>query len=195
MKWLYRFRGEILGVFALLLWALPCSSEKLSLSAICLALLGVILRIEARRVIGEHSRGKEKSAPELVTSGIYAKLRHPLYLSNLCFCFAFILFHLGVCMASGLLALTVTLFVISLAKSEDVFLAEKFGQAFLDWKRETPMFFPNGKNRMPETFALNEKKKIRRALWSDRWTWFWLLFYTFLLVLRRNLDLPFALNF
>ncbi len=195
MKWLYRFRGEILGVFAIVLLALPSSSGKLSLSVICLAFLGVVLRIEARCVIGEHSRGKEKSATELVTFGIYSKLRHPLYLSNLCFCFAFILFHLGVCAASGLLALTVTLFVIVLAKSEDAFLMKKFGQEFFDWKRETPMFFPNGKNRMPETFASNEKKKIRCALWSDRWTWFWLLFYTFLLALRRHLDLPFALNF
>lgn len=195
MKWLYRFRGEVLGVFAIVLWSLPYSAKNLSMSAICLALLGFVLRIEARRVIGEHSRGKEKSAPELVTFGIYSKLRHPLYLSNLCFCFAFILFHLGVCGVSGILALAVTLFVIALAKSEDIFLAEKFGQDFSAWKRETPMFFPKGKNRIPETFAMNKKKKIRRVLWSDRWTWFWLLFYTFLLVLRRNLDLPFALNF
>lgn len=195
MKWLYRFRGEFLGVFALILWAFPYEAGRISLSAICLALLGVVLRLEARRVIGEHSRGREKSAPELVTFGIYSKLRHPLYLSNLCFCFAFILFHLGVSAASGFLAFAVTLFVIALAKSEDVFLMEKFGPAFLDWKSETPMFFPNGKSGMPETLASSEKQKFRHVLWSDRWTWFWLLFYTFLLVLRRHLDLPFALNF
>lgn len=194
MKWLYRFRGEILGLFALLLWAFPYSSEGRSLSAICLALLGVVLRVEARRVIGEHSRGREKSAPELVTFGIYSKLRHPLYLSNLCFCFAFILFHLGVCAASGCLSLLVTLYVIALAKSEDAFLAEKFGRKFLDWKCETPMFLPNGKSGMSESFTSNEKKKIRYVIWSDRWTWFWLLFYTFLLVLRRHPDLPFAMN-
>ena len=57
MKWLYRFRGEILGGFALVLWLFPCSAERISLSAICLAFLGAVLRLEARRVIGEHSRG------------------------------------------------------------------------------------------------------------------------------------------
>lgn len=191
MKWLYRFRGEILGAFALVLWMFPSSSKRISLSAVCLALLGVFLRLEARRVIGEHSRGLEKSAPELVTFGIYSKLRHPLYLSNLCFCFAFILFHLGFCAAAFCLALPVALFVFSLAKSEDVFLSGKFGQEFFEWKRNTPMFFPNGKG-MPEAFAPDGKKKIWCALWSDRWTWFWLLFYTFLLVLRRHLELPFA---
>ncbi len=194
MKWLYRFRGEILGGLALVLWLLPCSAERISLSAICLAFLGAVLRIEARRVIGEHSRGKEKSAPELVCSGIYAKLRHPLYLSNLCLCLAFILFHLGVCKASLVLALAVALLVFALAKSEDAFLAKRFGDAFLAWKRKTPMFLPNGKGGNSEAAAF-EKRNVLGAFWSDRWTWFWILFYTFLLVSRRHLDLPFALNF
>ncbi len=194
MKWLYRFRGEILGGFALVLWLFPCSAERISLSAICLVFLGAVLRLEARRVIGEHSRGKEKSAPELVTFGIYSKLRHPLYLSNLCLCLAFILFHLGVCEVSLGLAVAVALFVFALAKSEDAFLARSFGDAFFEWKRKTPMFLPNGKLGNAEPFA-GEKRNLLLAFWSDRWTWFWLLFYTFLLVLRRHLDLPFALNF
>ncbi len=193
MKWLYRFRGEVLGCLALFLWLFPCSAERIPLSAICLAFLGAVLRIEARRVIGEHSRGKEKSAPKLVTSGIYSKVRHPLYLSNLCLCLAFILFHLGVCEVSLVLALAIVLFVIALAKSEDAFLLENFGKAFLLWKRKTPMFFPNGKAGDVEACS-GEKRNVLCAFWSDRWTWFWLLFYTFLLVSRRHLDLPFALN-
>ena len=55
MNFLYHFRGVILGIFAVALWAFPHSSEWIPASAGILALLGIVLRVEARRVIGEHT--------------------------------------------------------------------------------------------------------------------------------------------
>ena len=54
--------------------------------AIFLLLLRIFyLRVKARRVIGEHSRGNIQEADELITWGAYARLRHPLYVSNAVF--------------------------------------------------------------------------------------------------------------
>ena len=191
MNFLYRFRGVILGIFAVALWAFPHSSEWIPASAGILALLGIVLRVEARRVIGEHTRGNEKAAPELVMWGIYAKLRHPLYLSNLCFCYAFVLFHLGWQTLSFAFAMGVTLFVFPLAKAEDVFLKKKFGERFVNWANRTPMFFPTSFSAAQgECTSSGEKRSVLASVLADRWTWVWLIFYTLLLFVRRFVELP-----
>ena len=195
MKFLYRYRGEILGVFAIALWIFPSGENSFPLSAAGLAFLGVALRVEARRVIGQHTRGRGLAAPELVTFGIYGWLRHPLYLSNLCFGLAFVRWHLGFCPSAFAFSLLLVLFEIALAKSEDAFLERRFGKAFSDWKNRTAMFFPRMKPEFRRKNFPFSKRNVRTALWSDRWTWFWLSFYTFSLVARGHLNLPFAPNF
>ncbi len=193
MKTLYRFRGEILGAFALALWMFPPGNGRVPLSVFPLMFLGIFLRVDARRLIGEHSRGSEKAAPKLVTCGIYSRIRHPLYASNLCFCLAFILFHLRFGWVSlGFFAL-VFLFVFALAKSEEKFLEKKFGESFLTWKSCTAMFVPGRRHFDGEKVLKAERRPVARAFVADRWTWFWILFYTFLLVARRSVDLPLGL--
>ncbi|MBP5246790.1 MAG: ABC transporter permease [Fibrobacter sp.] len=194
MNFLYRFRGGILGLFAVALWIFPHASEWIPASSGLLALLGIVLRVEARRVIGEHTRESEKSAPELVMWGIYAKIRHPIYLSNLCFCYALILFHLGWQTVSFAFAMFVTLFVFSLAKAEDSFLEKKFGELFLKWAERTPMFFPSSFSTSKEEWTCQTgKRSVLKAFAADRWTWVWLIFCTLLLILRRYVEVPFAL--
>ncbi len=193
MNFLYRFRGEILGAFAVVLWLFPHSSEWIPASSGLLALLGIVLRVESRRVIGEHTRKNEKEAPEFVTWGIYALVRHPIYLSNLCFCYALILFHLSWRMASFVFAAIVTLFVFSLAKAEDSFLEKTFGERFVKWADRTPMFFPSRFSDSKEELARSVgKRSVLTAVVADRWTWMWLIFCTLLLILRRYVELPFA---
>lgn len=187
MKNLYRFRGFLLGILAIALWIFPHSGAWIPASSALLALFGIAVRIEARRVIGEHSRTNELDAPSLVTFGIYSKVRHPLYLSNLCFCYAFILFHLGWQPAAFAFATIATLLEFSLAAAEDRFLEKKFGAFFLEWKKSTPMFFPSGISRRSNSAG---KISVIEAFAHDRWTWIWLLFYTFALIGRRYVDLP-----
>ncbi len=189
VKTLYRFRGIVLGFLAVLLWLFPPSEGRIPASVGVLALVGLVVRIEARRVIGEHTRGAEQEAPRLVTEGIYSRVRHPLYLSNLCFCYAFVLFHLGLCFESFAFAVLVTLFEYGLSRSEDSFLKKHFGDSFDEWKKAVPMFIPQireAKTQHPF------KRPVLAAFFADRWTWFWLAFYTLSLILRRQLDLPFA---
>lgn len=190
-QFLYRFRGWILGIFAILLWLFPHSAKWIPASSILLALFGIFIRIEARRVIGNHSRGKEIAAPKLITWGIYSRVRHPLYLSNICICYAFILFHLGWQIATFIFAGTVTLFVNFLADSEEKFLQNQFGNEYLVWAEKTPKFIPKRKRNVEENETKSSAiRSIFSAICSDVWTWIWLLFYTLLLLVRRNLELP-----
>ncbi|MCK9182147.1 MAG: DUF1295 domain-containing protein [Fibrobacteraceae bacterium] len=187
MNFLYRYRGIILGFFALVLLAVPAQHNLIPVSGAFLLLAGILFRVEARRVIGEHSRESEKSAPELVTWGIYSKIRHPLYLSNLCVGLGFVMLHLGWCTLTFMFASALFLFVVLLAFAEDKFLEERFGDAFRDWAAKTPAFFPGSKSEVSLSL---QKKFCKRSFFSafiaDRWTWVWLLFYSLLLVLRRR---------
>ena len=193
MNILYRFRGVILGFFALILLLVPPRTGWVPASALIVLLGGIVLRIEARRAIGEHSRGSDKAAPELVTWGIYARLRHPLYLSNFCVGMGFVLWHLGWCEWTFAFASFLLAFLFALARAEDEFLEKSFGDFFRVWARRTPMFFPaRESSASPEFLARHPRRSVLSAIRADRWTWIWILCYTLLLVLRERL-FPLAL--
>jgi protein-S-isoprenylcysteine O-methyltransferase Ste14 len=179
---LYQYRGWILGLFAVLLLVLPPTTSFFSLSAILLIFSGILIRIEARRSIGEHSRGHSLSADALVKSGIYAYLRHPLYLSNIMIGCGFILIHLSWTSTSFILATALILFFYNLSVQEDRFLLNQFGESWLAWKDKTNAFLP----KKPDTKPIqSNKRSIQKAFFADRSTWGWLLFFSLLLILRR----------
>lgn len=181
-KILYQYRGWILGFLALLLLALPPTTPFYSLSALLLILLGIVIRIEARRSIGEHSRGSSLTADYLVNTGIYAYLRHPLYLSNMMIGCGFILTHLGWITTSFIFAFVLILFIYFLSVLEDRFLYTQFGETWLAWKDKTNAFFPKKTDSKPIS---NNKRSIHSAILADRSTWGFLLFFSLLLILRR----------
>ncbi|MGB9979303.1 methyltransferase family protein [Methanobacterium sp.] len=83
---------------------------------------------------------KTTEGQELVTEGIYSKVRHPFYLSVL------ILF-LGIAIISwnlyGLLFLTLTMMALIIRiRKEELELIAKFGEKYKKYKKETPMIIP-----------------------------------------------------
>ncbi len=77
---------------------------------------------------------------ELVTEGLYSRVRHPFYLSIL------ILF-LGVAIISwnlyGLLFLILTVIALIIRiRKEEIELIAKFGEEYKKYKKETPMIIP-----------------------------------------------------
>lgn len=83
---------------------------------------------------------KTTEGQELVTEGIYSKVRHPFYLSIL------ILF-LGVAIISwnlyGLLFLILAVMgLIIRIRKEEIELIAKFGEEYKKYKKETPMIIP-----------------------------------------------------
>lgn len=92
-----------------------------------------------------------KAKGQLVTTGIYTRIRHPQYLG-------FLLITLGL-NVQWLTIITLLLWPIlavlyyRLAKTEDKEVEEKFGEEFQKYKRSVPMFIPrlrikNWKNRI-----------------------------------------------
>jgi len=182
---LYRFRGWVLGLFAVALAVVPANENFISISGYFLILLGILLRIEARRDIGDHTRGKELVAPELVTGGIYSKIRHPLYLSNMFVGCGFALVHLGWQPLLFVFVFGLVFFIMLLAMQEDLFLKKQFGEAFLNWEARTSAFLPRDFSwKITENSPQNQRKTFFTAIMSDRWTWGWLLFYSLVLIMR-----------
>lgn len=209
MNRLYTFRGYILAALAILLLSIPGvgfpSRQTLdqSTSSVTyfmlwvpfilsetLFLLSVLLRIQARRSIGEHTRGSTHDADQLVTWGVYSKIRHPLYLSNTGIGISFALFHLGFSWETILFTAVLVMFEIVLSRLEDRYLETRFQDLWRNWKSATPAFVPyksrgsrsgsaNGNSSTPRSFIQSFK--------ADKSTWIWLCFFIVLLVLRKIL--------
>lgn len=76
----------------------------------------------------------------LVTSGVYGKVRHPIYSADIVLGWSLFFFHPDVRFLIGAhLAMFVFLFWIWL---EEKALIEKFGDQYLKYKRKVPKLFP-----------------------------------------------------
>jgi protein-S-isoprenylcysteine O-methyltransferase Ste14 len=109
-------------------------------SALCVA--GVLFAIWARRTIGKDwsAEVQIKEGHELIRSGPYAHIRHPIYTGLL-------LATLGTALLigeyRGLIA--VAMFLVGFtrkARKEESFLAAEFGPAFDEHRRHTGFFLP-----------------------------------------------------
>ena len=188
---LYRFRGTILGIIAVALAIAPPSlfPEKFYINdciagifiALPLYVVSAFLRVQTRRYIGEHTRGKVHAADSLVTSGPYSRVRHPLYVSNTGFALGIAFFHLGVSLWVLPFVFVVVVFEKTLSRIEDRFLERKFGDTWRAWALKTPAFLP----RLGESKHALPQRTFWQAFFADSSTWLWLLFCNLLLVLRK----------
>jgi protein-S-isoprenylcysteine O-methyltransferase Ste14 len=94
----------------------------------------------ARRDLAEAWSPTSEAGDILVTSGIYGRIRHPIYAS-------LILFLTGA-MLVGLSATTLLFFVLFIAaltvriNREEKFLLEKFGEDYVQYAKRVPRFLP-----------------------------------------------------
>jgi protein-S-isoprenylcysteine O-methyltransferase Ste14 len=151
-----RFRWVIIGiVIAVLLFtkvfglsipfltiSLISHSELLSVASVILVIIGLVIALLARRMLaGNWSKDVDvKVDHELITSGIYRYVRHPIYTGVL-------LMGLG----SGLLVGTTSVFLIFLAmfgffwfkaRREEKLLTKHFPKEYPAYKRHTKALIP-----------------------------------------------------
>jgi protein-S-isoprenylcysteine O-methyltransferase Ste14 len=84
--------------------------------------------------------GTERKQAEVIHTGVFALVRHPIYLGA-------ILFYLGASIITMSLAsvgfiLVIIAFYIAICKYEERILAEAFGNDYLEYKKKTGMLFP-----------------------------------------------------
>jgi len=160
---MYKYRGIITALLGLLLLLLPPAAFELSCYfGIPIFLAAFFLRIWARLHIGEHSRGYELVCDEIVKTGPYRYIKHPLYLSNFMVGTAFALFHAGFSFAMLGFCAIYGIFLVILAMNENRFLKQIC---------PTP-YIPS-----PKKFAIN-----------DLPTWLWQIAMLVLIFLRKILD-------
>ncbi|MBR2057323.1 MAG: isoprenylcysteine carboxylmethyltransferase family protein [Fibrobacter sp.] len=199
---LYRFRGYILALFAIALLACPAAPfPQVSLDALALKgggttcipyigtllfyVLGIALRIRARQFIGQHTRGNTHEANELVTNGPYAHMRHPLYTSNTYIALGAIFFQLGVSGLFHIFIIAIALFEYALARAEDRFLEEKFGDTWRAWAQRTPMTTANIEALFCRNSGGSPARTVLQAFRADASTWFWFVFFNLIMVLLK----------
>jgi hypothetical protein len=149
--------------------------------------------VQSRRFIGEHTRGHVHAADALVTCGPYARVRHPLYISNTGFALGVAFFHLGVSLWVLPFMIVVVAFEVALSRIEDHFLEQKFGDAWRAWASKTPAVLPHWssplcslrKDSCCDSKHVPPQRTFWQAFFADFSTWFWIFFCNLLLVLRK----------
>ena len=105
-----------------------------------ISLIGAALVFFGWRHIYKEYWSKEEGKGQLVTTGIYAYIRHPQYTG-------FLLITLGMMFEWATLPLLITWPILAvlyyrLARKEEADMQQEFGQAYIAYKQRTGMFLP-----------------------------------------------------
>lgn len=178
---LYRFRGLILAIATVVALIIPPADLAIVpfLVFINIFILAVYLRIKARRAIGDHTRGTAQDAPVLVTWGAYGRLRHPLYVSNVGIGVGLVVLHLGINWITIPFVVFLLLFGLRLAKLDDRYLEERYGDEWKLWAMQTPAFIPR------EIHVPGPLRSGKEAIAADMSTWIWLALMVGLVLFRK----------
>lgn len=84
--------------------------------------------------------GTEREKPELIRTGVFRVVRHPVYAGALLFYLGAILMTMSI--ASAAFWLVIIVFYVFICRYEERILTEKFGDDYLDYKKKTGMLFP-----------------------------------------------------
>lgn len=146
-NFLFRVRNGLFPLLVplVLLPGRPLAAEPLRavLAGLLIAATGQLVRVATigLRYIIRGGRNRRIYAEDLVTEGLYAHSRNPMYVGNL-------LIMTGVAVASNCLttvAVAVPLFLLvyfAITAAEEDFLRRRFGAAFDDYCRAVPRFLP-----------------------------------------------------
>ncbi len=110
-------------------------------AAVCLIAAGEAIRLAGVAAAGTVTRRRSRHVQRLVTYGIFAWARNPLYTGNLLIWMAFVIIS-GV---FWFLPIALALFMVEYAlivRYEEGVLESIFGREYLDYKAETPRWVP-----------------------------------------------------
>jgi protein-S-isoprenylcysteine O-methyltransferase Ste14 len=108
---------------------------RLFLSILSLGAGGFLVAASHRAVFGDTDR-----EPELLDSGVYSWVRHPMYLGIWLFCLTFFL-AIPSMLALAVLAIFFVLYD-RMATYEEKYLTKVFGEKYLSYQRKVPKWFP-----------------------------------------------------
>jgi len=148
-----------------------------------LALAGFFVRAI---VVGSTPKGtsgrntKTQVAETLNMTGIYATVRHPLYLGNYLIWAGIVAFTFSITFFV-IFSLLFWIYYERIMAAEEDFLHSKFADDFIAWSAKTPAFWPNFKNYQKSRLSFSFRQVLRREYSGVLAT---ALSYTFIDVLR-----------
>ncbi len=93
-----------------------------------------------RKLVGLSELQREPDESDLVTEGIYARIRHPRYLELIIGFFGYAFF--ANYLATYLVAVLSIAWAVLLVRVEERELIERFGDAYVRYRERTPRFIP-----------------------------------------------------
>ncbi|MDR2026842.1 MAG: isoprenylcysteine carboxylmethyltransferase family protein [Prevotellaceae bacterium] len=178
-NWLFKYRG-ILPVIILIAGIIVLIYSELNpvkffkdiasfmdyytIACIFICLTGLAIRVYTVGYTPDNTSGRntsEQIAETLNRTGIYAIVRHPLYVGNF-------LMWLGIALAVQnfwfvfVFALVYWIYYERIMYAEEQFLRRKFGQAYLEWAERTPAFIPNFKLFVKPATPFRWKKVLKQ---------------------------------
>ena len=151
---------------------------------ICLfiCLFGFFIRVKTVGHAPKNTSGRNTKqgqiADELNTTGMYSLVRHPLYLGNF-------FMWLGIAMLAENLWFTIAFILLYIVYyerimyAEEMFLTEKFKEAYTEWSNSTPAIIPNIKYYKKAKHSFNWKKVLKKekngfaAIFALIWLFEW----------------------
>lgn len=174
-NWLFRWRSYLplvlvsvmIPVFWNFHYLLDSHYFDLIWEMVCLGLsiFGLIIRVYTVGHVPRGTSGRNTKAGQIAeslnTTGIYSLMRNPLYLGNFFMMFGVILFlhSIWLCLFFSLLY---WVYYERIVCAEEEFLAQKFGQEYLDYAEQTPAFIPSFRHWKPSALPFSWKTVLRR---------------------------------
>ncbi|MCS7164811.1 MAG: isoprenylcysteine carboxylmethyltransferase family protein [Candidatus Calescibacterium sp.] len=157
-----------------------------------LIVLGIILRVICLGYLGVKSRDEVPNIANLVTAGPYKYTRNPVYIANTLIASGLAIFALGgyglvISIMSTLIVaiLYISFYNFFVIPAEEKFLEEKFGQDYLNYKKQVPRWLINFKD-----IPSRGRFRILPVLRTEYWTWIVIIgIYTIILVKGRLVKL------
>jgi protein-S-isoprenylcysteine O-methyltransferase Ste14 len=120
-------------------WGSVYETACIVLVALGLALRAFTVGFVPRKTSGRNTEGQV--ANELNTTGIYSLTRNPLYLAN-CLSYVGIMLYTQDLLLSFAFGLFLVIYYERIILAEEAFLAARFGEPYLAWAAEVPVFLP-----------------------------------------------------
>jgi protein-S-isoprenylcysteine O-methyltransferase Ste14 len=84
--------------------------------------------------------GTVRSKPEVIQTGVFKVVRHPIYLGAILFYLGAIITTLSI--SSAIFWMVIVAFYIYIARYEEQILVQQFGDDYLNYKKKVGMLFP-----------------------------------------------------
>jgi protein-S-isoprenylcysteine O-methyltransferase Ste14 len=173
-NFLFKYRGQFPVILFLLAIPFIGITDYASISevneryytiiSVFLSFVGFLIRFYTIGTTPHGTSGrntKQQVAEVLNSTGIYATLRHPLYLGNY-------LIWIGIAtyvfnpLFILIISLIFWLYYERIMFAEERFLEKKFGDEYLDWSNKIPAFIPNFSNYKTSSIPFSIKTVLRR---------------------------------